>query len=96
MASPLKHITVGELELTRADADELIGMFNMQGWQVLVRILENHKRETADALLGKARQHSLQDLGVAMGSYGTSDVLLDLPEQTSQEYEKFIESDKQA
>lgn len=90
-----KTICVAEVEWRQSEADEIIGLFNHPGWRHMARIFANQQSATAQELLGRNASRTLQELGIAQGSYGICLELADLPRQFSEAYEDvFRESDK--
>lgn len=94
VAEPPKTCVIGDLEFSQTEADQLIGMFNMPGWGHLRRILANHRAVHVDTLLGKAEPRTLQDLGIAQGTYGTCAELENLPAEARIAYDVFRKDDE--
>lgn len=73
----IDYVWVGEAELTEREAGELIGIFNMPGWQVFCRILAKEQESLAINSLGNRTERTQNGWGFVQGQYTQCDEILD-------------------
>jgi len=94
MADKITSIEVGYCEFTRSQADELIAIMDTPGWAQLMRMMKCHRRSTAWNTLGNPTNKTLSDWGFAQGQYCEAGELMALRAEMNQEYQDFVDSDK--
>jgi len=75
-----KTVEIGGIEFSQMQASELMNTFDSPGWQHFKRIMARHNQEQVDTLLGTTRQATLQEVGLAQGTYLLVHMLENLPE----------------